>query len=60
MIFNKFIENKKFGQDNKGIGWMPRHTQAMKDVLSCEKPRGGAKDLRSVDVRMGQPTHRNG
>jgi len=39
---------------------MPRHTQAMKDVLSCEKPRGGAKDLRSVDVRMGQPTHRNG
>ena len=26
MFFNKFIENKKFGQDNKGIGWMPRHT----------------------------------
>ncbi len=28
----------------------------MKDVVSCEKPRGGASDLRSVDIRMGQPT----
>ena len=27
----------------KGAWWMPRHTEAMKDVLSCEKPRGAAK-----------------
>jgi len=27
----------------KGAWWMPRHTKAMKDVLSCEKLRGAAK-----------------
>jgi hypothetical protein len=34
---------------------MPWHKRAMKDVASCEKPRGGASNLRSVDFRMGQP-----
>ena len=34
---------------------MPRHEEAKKDVVSCEKPRGGAHDRRSVDIRMGQP-----
>ena len=34
---------------------MPRHGQAMKDVVSCEKLRVGANDLRPGDVRMGQP-----
>ena len=34
---------------------MPRHREAKKDVVSCEKPRGGAHDLRPVDIRMGQP-----
>ncbi len=34
---------------------MPWHREAMKDVISCEKPRVGANDLRSVDIRMGQP-----
>ena len=34
---------------------MPWYREAKKDVISCEKPRGGAHDLRSVDVRMGQP-----
>ena len=29
--------------------------EAMKDVISCDKPRGGANNLRSEDVRMGQP-----
>lgn len=28
----------------------------MKGVLSCEKPRGAAKERRSGDTRMGQPT----
>ena len=27
----------------------------MKDVAGCDKPRGGASCLRSVDFRMGQP-----
>ncbi len=34
---------------------MPRYREAKKDVISCEKPRGGAHDHRSVDIRMGQP-----
>ena len=34
---------------------MPRLVEAMKDVLGCEKPRGAAKKLWSVDFRMGQP-----
>ena len=29
--------------------------EAMKDVISCDKPRGGANNLRSEDFRMGQP-----
>ena len=35
---------------------MPRHMETMKDVISCDKPRVGANNLRSGDVRMGQPT----
>ena len=27
----------------------------MKDVVSCDKPRVGANDLRPGDFRMGQP-----
>ena len=34
---------------------MPRLSEAKKDVISCEKPRGGANNLRSVDLRMGEP-----
>ena len=34
---------------------MPRLSEAMKDVISCDKLRGGAHNLRSVDFRMGQP-----
>ena len=30
---------------NKGAWRMPRLTEAMKDVISCEKPRLGANDL---------------
>jgi len=28
---------------NKGIRWMPWRKQAMKDVGTCEKPRGAGK-----------------
>ena len=34
---------------------MPRHMETMKDVISCDKPRVGANNLRSGDVRMGKP-----
>ena len=34
---------------------MPRHTEAMKDVVSCDKLRRGANNLRSADFRMGKP-----
>ena len=29
----------------KGVWRMPRLSQAMKDVISCDNPRGGANDL---------------
>ena len=35
---------------------MPRLSETTKDVVSCEKLRGGANDLWSVDVRMGKPS----
>ena len=34
---------------------MPWHEKSMKDVVSCEKLRGGANNPRSGDLRMGQP-----
>ena len=40
---------------NKGTRGMPRLSEAMKDVISCDKPRGSANATRSVDFRMGQP-----
>ena len=35
---------------------MPRHIEAMKDVVSCDKLRVGANNLKSGDFRMGQPS----
>ena len=29
--------------------------ETMKDVISCDKPRVGANNLRSEDFRMGKP-----
>ena len=34
---------------------MPWHEKAMKDVVSCDKPRVGANNRKPVDFRMGQP-----
>ncbi len=34
---------------------MPWLSEAMKDVISCDKLRVGANNLRSADFRMGQP-----
>ena len=35
---------------------MPWLSEAMKDVISCDKLRVGANNLLSGDFRMGQPT----
>ena len=35
---------------------MPWLSEAMKDVISCDKLREGANDLWSEDFRMGQPS----
>ena len=43
---------KKVG---KGTWRMPWLSEAMKDVISCDKLWGGANDLWSRDFRMGQP-----
>ena len=32
-----------YGQATKGTWWMPWCQEARKDVVSCEKPRGAAK-----------------
>ena len=34
---------------------MPWLSEAMKDVISCDKLRGGANNSRSADFRMGKP-----
>ena len=36
--------NKGFNQVNKGVRRMPWHLKAMKDVVSCDKPRLGANN----------------
>ena len=46
------------GQANKSTRGMPWHQEPMKDVISCEKLRGAANELRSGDIRMGKPTAR--
>ena len=38
---------------------MPWYKKAMKDVVSCDKPREGANNRRSGDFRMGQPIQSN-
>ena len=30
----------EFGQATKGSRWIPWHTEAMKDVVTCDKSRG--------------------
>ena len=46
----------RFSQADKRAWWMPWHEPAMKDVASCDKPRGAASERRSGDVRMGKPS----
>ena len=39
------VLGKFYGQATKGVRWMPWRQQAMKDVVSCEKPREAANRL---------------
>ena len=52
------ITNTVVKKVRKGVWRMPRLTEAMKDVISCDKLRGAANELRSGDFRMGKPTAR--
>ena len=53
------VSSAIFGQVSKGKRWMPRRVEAMKDVVSCDKLRIGANNLRPADFRMGQPVRGN-
>ena len=46
---------KQSGQATKGLRRIPRHTEAMKDVVTDETSRGAGSRLRSENLRMGQP-----
>ena len=55
MLENYTVDASICGQVFKGARWMPWHQEAMKDVVSCDKPRGAANERRSADFRMGKP-----
>ena len=42
-VYVREVQNKE--KESKGAWWMPRLTEAKKDVVSCEKPRVGANGL---------------
>ena len=50
---------KVFGEVTKSVRGMPRHWKAMKDVVTCDKPRIDGSNLRPGDFRMGQPNASN-
>ena len=54
-----YIRFDKSREKIKCIRWMPWLSEAMKDVISCDKLRLGANDLLPGDFRMGQPVRLN-
>jgi len=50
------LYEKSKKKQRKGTWGMPRHSEAKKDVASCEKLWGAASKHRSANIRMGQPT----
>ena len=61
VVYGPGVErHPKTGQATKGTRWMPRHQETMKDVETCEKPRGAGLERRSVGIRMGKPGGRHG
>ena len=55
---NLSISESVTDEANKSARGMPWHQEPMKDVISCDKLRGAANELRSGDFRMGKPTAR--
>ena len=51
----KHSSHIKLDKATKSIRRMPWYMEAMKDVVSCDKPRVGANNLLSGDFRMGEP-----
>ena len=45
MVGKNSLKDKKYNKLNKGVWGMPRLSEAMKDVISCEKLRGVAHKL---------------
>ena len=41
-LWQKYQNTINFFKANKGVWWMPRVYEAMKDVVSCDKPGGTA------------------
>ena len=59
-VFQRYDGSGLFYRSSiKSAGWMPWHWEPMKDVISCEKLRGGANIHWSGDIRMGKPTWAN-
>ena len=42
---NSKHDGGSFGQATKGSRWIPWHTEAMKDVVTCDKSRGAGNTL---------------
>ena len=54
--YDKEETSEKRKRKAKKSEWrMPRLKEAKKDVISCEKSGVGANNLRSRNIRMGQP-----
>jgi len=45
VLVDRLIKRQKYNKLNKSVWGMPRLSEAMKDVISCEKLRGGAHIL---------------
>ena len=51
-VIEKRTDIKRKVQAKKSARRMPWHWEPKKDAISCDKLRGAANKLRSVDVRM--------
>ena len=59
LIIIKTLKSYKLVKATKSTRRMPWYMEAMKDVVSCDKPRLGANNRLTGDLRMGQPSHSN-
>gem|GEM_PF-6844287 len=45
VLYNQVVLQERSDQATKGSRWMPRQGEAMKGVVSCDKPGGAADRL---------------